>query len=68
MSLDVALYIGLAITLYVAAVGIVRFVERRVGRDFGNRSLVFLAVFLVLLLIGLKLTGFDAFFAALRRG
>lgn len=66
MSLDVLLYVAMAVALYVAAVAIVRFVERRLGREFGNRSLVFLAVFLLLLVAGLKLIGFPQFFAAFR--
>ncbi len=58
MNPDVILYIAVAVGLYVAAVQIVRLVERRVGRQFGNRQLVFTLIFLVLLVAGLKLAGF----------
>lgn len=58
MNLDVVLYIAVAVALYLAAMQIVRLVERRVGRQFGNRQLVFTLIFLVLLVAGLKLVGF----------
>lgn len=57
MSLDTVLYVAVAIALYLVAVQIVRLLERRIGRPLGNRSLVFLAVFLVLVVVGLKLAG-----------
>lgn len=58
MNLDVVLYVAVAITLYIAAVQLVALVERRVGRQFGNRQLVFTLIFLVLLVVGLRLSGF----------
>lgn len=57
MSWELLLYVGVAIALYVAADRIVGLVERRVGRRFANRQLLFLVVLLVLLVVGLKLLG-----------
>lgn len=57
MTLDVILYIVVAIALYVAADRIVGLLERRAGRRFGNRSLLFMIIVLVLLVVGLKLVG-----------
>jgi hypothetical protein len=65
MSLDIVLYVAVAIALYVFAVQIVRLVERRFGRQFGNRSLVFMLIFLVLLVAGLKIIGFPRLFGRL---
>jgi predicted PurR-regulated permease PerM len=60
MSWDLLLYIGVAIALYVAADWVVGLVERRLGRRFANRQLLFLVVLLVLLVVGLKLLGLPA--------
>lgn len=63
MSLDVVLYVAVAIALYLVAGRIMRLVERRLGRQFGNRSLVFILIFLMLLVAGLKVIGFPRLFS-----
>ena len=61
MSFDTVLYVAVAIALYLVAVQIVRLLERRIGRPLGNRSLVFLVVFLILVVVGLKLADLPGF-------
>lgn len=58
MDLQLLLYVAIATALYVVTDRIVRVIERRTGRTFRHRSLLFVIVVLVLLLAGLKLTGF----------
>lgn len=58
MDLELLLLVALAAAMYVIADRIVRLIEKRVGQGFRHRPLLFLVVFLVLLLIGLKLIGF----------
>lgn len=57
MDLDVVLYIAIAVALYVIAERGVSFLERRTGRRFGNRSLLFMAIFLAFMLLALWLLG-----------
>lgn len=59
MPLDTVIYVLVAIVFYVAALAVVRLIERRLGRSFANRPLIFLVVFLVLLVVVLKLAGFE---------
>jgi len=57
MDLDVVLYIGIAVALYVVAERGVRFLERRTGRRFASRPLLFMAIFLAFLVLALWLLG-----------
>ena len=57
MDLDVVLYIAIAVALYVIAERSVRVLERRTGRRFGNRSLLFMVIFLGFMVLALWLVG-----------
>jgi predicted PurR-regulated permease PerM len=57
MNLDVVLYIAIGIALYVIAERGVRALERRTERRFGNRSLLFMVIFLGFMVLALWLVG-----------
>lgn len=57
MNLDLVLSIAVAIALYVVAVRGLGFLERRMGRPLGNRSLLLMAIFLAFMVLALWLIG-----------
>jgi predicted PurR-regulated permease PerM len=57
MNLDLVLSIAVAVALYVVAVRGVGFLERRIGRPLGNRSLLLMAIFLAFMVLTLWLVG-----------